>query len=216
MPREPYERKKLLEVIDDLSNKPRLSEVECYLSVEGQTAKVRVGEIDQTSHSANIKPWAFGGRGIPFVRGVHFTDDGDGAIRLHHPAFDKDIPGQAGERQQARWTGPQRPLNDPRLACQAIVNAHQQRRLRWVVMPAGCILGNSVNHIEMPSPMRTRLIEEHGDLNLGLNWLCGHLNDGRLDEWAKAWAANNNVNNYELEMLPLDLMAEELGAISTV
>jgi hypothetical protein len=35
--------------------------------------------------------------------------------------------------------------------------------------------------------------------------LCNHLNNNDLDEWARAWAANNNVNNYELEMLPVEL-----------
>jgi len=35
--------------------------------------------------------------------------------------------------------------------------------------------------------------------------LCDHLNNQDLDEWARAWAANNNVNNYELEMLPVEL-----------
>ena len=93
---------------------------------------------------------------------------------------------------------------EPRLACQAIVNAHQQRRLRWVVMPSGCVLGNSVNHIEIPQTVRERLADEHGSLTDGLTWLCARLNDDKLDEWARAWAANNNVNNYELEMLPLD------------
>ena len=33
-------------------------------------------------------------------------------------------------------------------------------------------------------------------------------NQRNLDDWAKAWSANNNVNNYELEMLPLQLGIE--------
>ncbi|GIS44483.1 MAG: hypothetical protein Ct9H90mP16_15530 [Candidatus Poseidoniales archaeon] len=77
------------------------------------------------------------------------------------------------------------------------------RRLRWVVLPAGCVLGNSVNHLELPEEVGEKLASEKGDLNSALSWLCGLLNDNRLDAWARAWAANNNVNNYELEMLPL-------------
>jgi hypothetical protein len=34
------------------------------------------------------------------------------------------------------------------------------------------------------------------------------LNAKDLDEWARAWSANNNVNNYELEMLPVEVSSE--------
>jgi len=204
LPRSPLLRQNLLSTVDDLSHKPRLTEPLGLLTVNGESVKVRVGEIDQTSHASYIKPWNGGGKGTPFIRGVHFTDDGEGAISLRHPAFEKGIPSRANERQQARWTGEMKSPVEPRLACQAIVNAHQQRRLRWVVMPSGCVLGNSVNHIEIPQTVRERLADDHGSLTNGLTWLCARLNDDKLDEWARAWAANNNVNNYELEMLPLD------------
>lgn len=216
LPRETEERRRLLEIIDELSHKPRLAEPLGWLTVDGNTARVRVGEVDQTSHSSSIKPWESGGRGTPFIRGVHFTDDGNGMISLRHPAFEKGIPSRASERQQARWTGELRPSGDPRLACQAIVNAHQQRRLRWVVMPSGCVLGNSVNHIELPITFQSNLSEKYGSLKDGLNWLCGHLNGDDLDDWARAWAANNNVNNYELEMLPLDILELEEGPIAAL
>jgi hypothetical protein len=39
--------------------------------------------------------------------------------------------------------------------------------------------------------------------------MCQQLNQRDLDDWAKAWSANNNVNNYELEMLPLQLEATQ-------
>jgi hypothetical protein len=45
-------------------------------------------------------------------------------------------------------------------------------------------------------------------LEKALHWMCELLNAKDLDEWARAWSANNNVNNYELEMLPLDVMSE--------
>jgi hypothetical protein len=30
-----------------------------------------------------------------------------------------------------------------------------------------------------------------------------------LDLWSRAWAANNNVNNYEIEMLPFEIEGSE-------
>lgn len=206
IPREINLRDELLKTIDELSFKPRLAEPIGWLAEEGQKVRVRVGEIDQTSNSTKIKPWGLQGKGVPFVRGVHFIDDGAGSIELRHPAFIKGIPPRANERQQALWVGDEKRRKEPRLACQAIVNAHQQRRLRWVVMPSSCVLGNSVNHIELPLPIRSQLVKKHGSYILGLNWLCNHLNGDDLDLWARAWAANSNVNNYELEMLPLNIM----------
>jgi hypothetical protein len=73
------------------------------------------------------------------------------------------------------------------------------------VIPEGSVLGNSVNHIELHQDIQTRLVEEHESFEEGLAWLCSFLNNQDLDEWARAWAANNNVNNYELEMLPVEL-----------
>jgi hypothetical protein len=103
------------------------------------------------------------------------------------------------------WIGEDHPTYGPRLACQAIVNAHQDRRLRWAVIPEGSVLGNSVNHIELHEEVEQRLTSDHASIEDGLQWLCDHLNNQDLDEWARAWAANNNVNNYELEMLPVEL-----------
>ena len=73
------------------------------------------------------------------------------------------------------------------------------------MIPEGSVLGNSVNHIELHDDIQTRLMQDHPDVETGLQWLCDHLNNNDLDEWARAWAANNNVNNYELEMLPVEL-----------
>ena len=124
---------------------------------------------------------------------------------IRHPAFRTDIPSRASERQLAMWVGDLQPQFGPRLACQAIVNAHQERRLRWAVIPEGSVLGNSVNHIELHEEIQHRLEQDHDSVEQGLQWLCSFLNNTDLDEWARAWAANNNVNNYELEMLPVEL-----------
>ena len=100
------------------------------------------------------------------------------------------------------WKGPIDARGISRIACQAIVNAQQDRRLRWVVVPPDCVLGNSVNFLELPEAVQDSLAEEYGTLEQGLMWLAEHLNSNTLDLWSRAWAANNNVNNYEIENLP--------------
>ena len=205
LPRDRVERTYTLEVLDRLAKLPRLSDEEHPLTTNERQVRVRVGEIDQTSHAQSIETWVKGKRSRPFIRGVHFSESEEGKVFIRHPAFRTDIPSRASERQLAMWVGDDHPSYGPRLACQAIVNAHQERRLRWAVIPEGSVLGNSVNHIELHDDIQTRLTQEHADIETGLEWLCNHLNNNDLDEWARAWAANNNVNNYELEMLPVEL-----------
>ena len=211
LPRDRYDRQNLITIIDDLADLPRLAESHHWLAGKNRL-RVRVGEVDQTTWSADIRPWKKGSRGTPFIRGIHFRNDDVKGIWLHHPSFDSSIVEEAAERKQAQWRGPIQAPKYPRLACQAIVNAQQLRRLRWVVLPAGCVLGNSVNHLELPMEVANRIAKNRGDLNSALLWLCELLNDQRLDAWARAWAANNNVNNYELEMLPLPESEPALSA----
>ncbi len=211
LPRDRYDRQNLLNIIDDLADLPRLAESHHWLAGKNRL-RVRVGEVDQTTWSADIRPWKKGSRGTPFIRGIHFRNDDVKGIWLHHPSFDSSIVEEAAERKQAQWRGPIQAPKYPRLACQAIVNAQQLRRLRWVVLPAGCVLGNSVNHLELPMEVANRIAKNRGDLKSALMWLCELLNDQRLDAWARAWAANNNVNNYELEMLPLPESEPALSA----
>lgn len=215
LPRDRIERKYTLEVLDRLAQLPRLSDEHHPLTTNQRQVRVRVGEIDQTAHAKFIETWVKGKRNRPFIRGVHFSEDEGGAVFIRHPAFRTDIPSRASERQLAMWTGDHHPHFGPRLACQAIVNAHQDRRLRWAVISEGSVLGNSVNHIELHEEIQNRLTENHGTLEAGLGWLCTHLNNNDLDEWARAWAANNNVNNYELEMLPVE-MNDMLPKFSTL
>ena len=205
LPRDRLERSYTLKVLDRLAKLPRLSDEEHPLTTNNRQVRVRVGEIDQTAHAKNIETWVKGKRSRPFIRGVHFSESEDGQVFIRHPAFRTDIPSRASERQLAMWVGDNHPTYGPRLACQAIVNAHQERRLRWAVIPEGSVLGNSVNHIELHQDIQSRLMDDHTDIESGLQWLCEHLNNNDLDEWARAWAANNNVNNYELEMLPVEL-----------
>ena len=203
LPQEHDARHELLETIDRLADLPRLGEAQHWLAGRERPARVRVGEVDQTAWSAQIRAWNSRINGTPFVRGIHFASDDGSGVKLCHPAFDPELSSRAAERQQALWTGSINPPARPRLACQAIVNAQHTRRLYWVVMPGDCVLGNSVNWLDLPDDVVDRLTTAHGDLERGLHWLCDRLNDPELDAWARAWAANNNVNNYELETLPL-------------
>ncbi|MDE0557827.1 MAG: hypothetical protein OSB30_05070 [Candidatus Poseidoniaceae archaeon] len=214
LPRDRIERKHTLKILDRLAKLPRLGDEDHYLATNGHCVRVRVGEIDQTSHVKKIDTWVKGRRNRPFIRGVHFCEDEGGSIFIRHPAFRTDIPSRANERQLAMWIGESSQRYGVRIACQAIVNAHQDRRLRWAVISDGCVLGNSVNHIELHPDIKRFLIEKHGSLETALHWLCGLLNENSLDEWARAWSANNNVNNYELEMLPLAIeVAPEIGTV---
>ena len=103
------------------------------------------------------------------------------------------------------WRGEGKPKGFPRVACQAILNSANERRLRWAVVPGDCVLGNSVNFLDLPEGVMVVLEEEEGGLEEGLEWLCDQLNSVDLDLWSRAWGANSNVNNYEIESLPFPM-----------
>jgi len=75
----------------------------------------------------------------------------------------------------------------------------------WAVVPEGCVLGNSVSFLDFPNEVKDSLSEKFGSLEEGLGFLADRLNSEELDLWSRAWAANNNVNNYEIEMLPFEV-----------
>jgi len=201
MPRAEHERRSVLKSISQLADLPRLSEEHNWLNPSGEPIRVRVGEIDQTTWSSDIRDWNPRSRGTPFIRGSHFNLDGS-KVSINHPGYNSSIPKGSVERSQALWKGPIESRGVSRIACQAIVNAQQNRRLRWVVVPPDCVLGNSVNFLELPEAVQDSLAEQYGTLDDGLLWLAEHLNSDKLDLWSRAWAANNNVNNYEIENLP--------------
>ena len=201
MPRDPYLRRAVLKAIDELADQPRLGEEGNWLNPNGRPIRVRVGEIDQTNWSSNISDWKIGSGGVPFIRGAHFCLE-DGDVRINHPGYDTEIEDGAIERSQALWNGPIESRGHSRVACQAIVNAQKERRLRWAVVPPDCVLGNSVNFLELPEGVLDSLAEEHGSFDEGLLFVAAQLNSEALDLWSRAWAANNNVNNYEIESLP--------------
>ena len=96
-----------------------------------------------------------------------------------------------------------------RIVCQSVVNPQSERRLVWAVVPEGCVLGNSVSFLDLPEEVTERLTERFGSLEGGLSFLADQLNSEDLDLWSRAWAANNNVNNYEIEMLPFEIEEDD-------
>ena len=68
----------------------------------------------------------------------------DGEVRLHHPSFEDDVEEGAIQMSQSVWTGDKKSTAGPRIACQAILNSNDDRRLHWAVIPEGCVLSNSV------------------------------------------------------------------------
>ena len=81
----------------------------------------------------------------------------------------------------------------------------------WAVVPDGCVIGNSVSFLDLPPEVTERLKDRFGTIEEGLRVLASQLNSEDLDLWSKAWAANNNVNNYEIETLPFEIESEEFG-----
>jgi len=202
MPRDEFDRRAVLKAIGDLADQPRLGEEGNWLNPSDEPIRVRVGEVDQSKWSSDIERWGEDSDGVPFIRGSHFLLN-DGRVSIHHPAYEASIEDGATERVHALWSGPLEAKGVSRVACQAIVNAQKERRLRWAVVPPDCVLGNSVNYLELPEVVLDGLAEEHGGVDEGLISLAEQLNSDALDLWSRAWAANNNVNNYEIERLPL-------------
>ena len=117
-----------------------------------------------------------------------------------HPAFEPH-----SESKKSAWKGPSQITVQSRIVCQSVVNPHAERRLVWAVVPEGCVLGNSVSFLDLPNEVEAGLSEKFGSLEDGLGFLADRLNSEELDLWSRAWAANNNVNNYEIEMLPFEV-----------
>ncbi len=201
MPSDEYDRRRVLDAIGKLADKPRLSEDGNWLCPGSERIRVRVGEVDQSNSSKDINNWKEGRGGVPFLRSAHFCLEGDEVV-IRHPAYDSNIPDDAIQMSHSMWSGSLKPKGFARIACQAILNSANERRLRWAVVPGDCVLGNSVNFLDLPEGVNEILEKERGSLAEGLEWVCSQLNGSDLDLWSRAWGANSNVNNYEIESLP--------------
>ncbi len=207
MPRSPIERTRTISAIGKLADKPRLVEDGTGLNPSTKAIKVRVGEVERSSWEGEICEWREGL--LPFVRASHIHfENGRGVIR--HPAFDTNNVSEL-EANSSGWSGPKNMAVQSRIACQAVVNPNSERRLVWAVVPEGCVVGNSVSFLDLPPEVTERLKDRFGTIEEGLSVLASQLNSEDLDLWSKAWAANNNVNNYEIETLPFEIEGGEFG-----
>ena len=207
MPRSQIERTRTISAIGKLADKPRLVEDGTGLNPSTKAIKVRVGEVERSSWEGEICEWREGL--LPFVRASHIHfENGRGVIR--HPAFDSNNVSEL-EANSSGWSGPKNMAVQSRIACQAVVNPNSERRLVWAVVPEGCVIGNSVSFLDLPPEVTERLKDRFGTIEEGLSVLASQLNSEDLDLWSKAWAANNNVNNYEIETLPFEIEGGEFG-----
>ena len=199
MPRDEASRSRTIMAIGNLADKPRLVEEGTGLNPSGRAIKVRVGEVERSVWKKEICDWSGKSGEVPFIRAAHINFiDGKGAVV--HPAFES-----GSETRKSAWKGPRQMSVQSRIVCQSVVNPHAERRLVWAVVPDGCVLGNSVSFLDLPNEVEDGLIEKFGSLEDGLGFLANRLNSEDLDLWSRAWAANNNVNNYEIEMLPFEI-----------
>ena len=209
MPRDEMGRSKTMRAIGNLAAKPRLVEEGTGLNPSGRAIKVRVGEMERSVWKKEICDWSGKTGEVPFIRAAHINFiDGRGV--LEHPAFESN-----GDARKSAWKGPSGMSVQSRIVCQSAVNPQSERRLVWAVVPEGCVLGNSVSFLDLPNEVEESLSEGFGSLEDGLAFLADRLNSEDLDLWSKAWAANNNVNNYEIEMLPLEIEGNE-GSLSVL
>lgn len=207
MPRNSLERDRTLRAINKLADKPRLTEQGTWLNPSGKNIRVRVGEGDQNSWSEYIVDWDNeNDTGFPFIRGDHI-EKGKEIVKLKHPAFNNDSIDD--ERlANSLWIGPNKVRKNIRIACHAQINTNLERRLYWTVIPEGCVLGNSVSYLDFPKKVLESLSERFGSTEEAMKAIVNQLNSEEIDLWAKAWAANNNVNNYEIENLPFPPLNE--------
>ena len=199
MPRDETSRSRTILAIGNLADKPRLVEEGTSLNPSGMPIKVRVGEVERSVWKKEIIDWTGKAGEVPFIRAAHISFKG-GMGTLAHPAFDTD-----SEARKSAWKGASEMCVQSRIVCQSVVNPQSERRLVWAVVPEGCVLGNSVSFLDLPKEVEDGLSESFGSLEDGLDFLANRLNSEDLDLWSRAWAANNNVNNYEIEMLPFEI-----------
>ncbi len=203
MPRGEVDRSRTILALSNLADKPRLVEEGTSLNPSGRAIKVRVGEVERSSCRKEICDWTGKAGEAPFIRAAHINFK-EGMGTLAHPAFDS-----VSEARKSAWKGTSEMCVDSRIVCQSVVNPHSERRLVWTVVPEGCVLGNSVSFLDLPNEVKGSLSEKFGSLEEGLGFLANRLNAEDLDLWSRAWAANNNVNNYEIEMLPFEIEEDE-------
>jgi len=205
MPRDSLMRRKTLNAINNLADEPRLGEEDNWLNRGDKTIRIKVGEVEQ-SNNIGIYNWNEDSKGVPLIRSGHLKLDGKNII-INHPSFVKNMHKDSHEILQAMWKGDTKIKDKPRIVCQTVINSSFGRRLLWSVIPKNCALGNSMNYLQIPEQTCEMLRGEFGNLENALNVIVNHLNSDDLNIWSNVWAANSNVNNYEIVDLPFPKLA---------
>ncbi len=160
----------------------------------GDLAEGRVGELDQTQYRDCMRSKK---SEVLLVRGAHLS-----AFRVDLEPKNKqerwvDWERFVDQRGKGAW---RQDMQAARLAQTGIVNMEAARRLVAGVVPAGVVLGNSVNYwVARPD---AALPEADARA-----YLLGLLNSTPLEWRFRLTSSNNNINLYEVRSLPLPCLA---------
>lgn len=86
-------------------------------------------------------------------------------------------------------------INKNRIVCQQISNMNKSKRLVFMEVPEGFVLGNSCNFI----------LVNQNPFGITLDYLLGLLNSSIYNWYFKLFSSNNHINNYEMKELPLPI-----------
>lgn len=170
----------------------------CESSV-GELADGMVGELDQTKFRSSM---ASERTDTLLLRGIHMS-----AYRVNLGTEDAeqrwvDFEKFSSERGAGRW---REDINDSRLAQTGIVNMEASRRLVAAKVPAGVVLGNSVNYWV---PKKDSVLDRDD-----ARWyLLAYLNSTPAEWRFRLSSSNNNINLYEVRSLPLPRLVETFPA----
>ncbi len=126
-------------------------------------------------------------------------------VNLGHYVFEpssKFVRQDFLNRPKGIWT------NRARISCQQISNMNQKRRMKWSLIPAGHVLGNSCNFIGLEPEALWSLTPD------SIYYFLGILNSSMMNERFKLLSPNNHVSNGEINTLPVgDLNSPEVVKI---
>lgn len=149
--------------------------------------KILRGELDLTLNKSYITNQR---TNYPLLKGRHIKEYGkldDDFSEFVDPAF-------INQKSKAQY------IYRTRLACQQISNMNKNKRLIFMEIPKGYVLGNSCNFV---------LIEENS-LGINSDYLLGLLNSSIYNWYFKLFSSNNHINNYEMKELPLPINNKKL------
>ncbi len=145
------------------------------------------GELDLTLDKSFITEQK---TNYPLLRGINIAEFNFEFGRLY-----------VDENFLFKLNGKKEHLFKDRLVCQQVSNIHGNKRLKFAIIPANVILGNSCNYI----CKRESLFKNK---NISLDYMLGVLNSLLLDWRFKITNSNNHISNYEIAELPIAIPNE--------